>query len=69
MTTNPAKSSSLISTDGVVRANSDDGADGDLLYSNEEKTKVDRKWLMWWGIGLGAAIAIPLFIYFAPHFL
>jgi len=38
--------------------------DGDV-----EETKVSRRTLMWCGIGLGAAIFIPVFIYFAPHFL
>ena len=69
MAKHQAKSSSLDLAPGVVLAKSDGGGKRELLYSNEEKTKVSRKKLMWCGIGLGAAIVIPLFVYFAPHLL
>ena len=46
----------------------DDGVESDLSYSDAENARANRKKLLTWcGIGLGAAIIVPLFIYFAPH--
>jgi hypothetical protein len=61
MATKQAKSTVLASPHRTTLVRLHDGA--------RTRMKVDGKTLMWCAIGLGAAIVIPVFIYFAPHFL
>jgi hypothetical protein len=45
----------------------DDSPPGDLSRSNRRKAGVNRKTLVWCGLGLSAAVIVPVFVYFAPH--
>jgi hypothetical protein len=40
-----------------------DSADSDAENANAKR----KTFLKWCGIGLGVAIIVPLFLYFAPH--
>ena len=67
MATNQAASSNTELAQGTALAKLDDSSRRDLFRSYAEKAKANRKKLMWCGIGVGAAIAVPVFLYFAPH--
>ena len=68
MTIDQAKARGPNSRRGIALAKVYDNAKADLLYSNEQQAKSNLKTLTWCGIAMGAAIAIPAIIYFAPHF-